>query len=108
MKIGQDDSDKIWCVWSKLYDAPIPIPRHKLVFRTLRQGETGPPRITCTSSVHVSTHKDTRVSKIKQKSHSDEDPAVTLDSTFPFRPLLLSILGEVEYPSTLKKDIKEM
>lgn len=92
LKIGQDDSDKIWCVWSRLYDAPIPIPRHKLVFRTLRQGETGPPRVTCTFSVHVSTHTDTKTRVFRRSNRSPtatKTLAVTLDSTFPFRPLLL-------------------
>lgn len=37
--MGQDHFDRTWCVRNSLYDAPIPIPRHKLVFRALTRGK---------------------------------------------------------------------
>lgn len=85
---------------------------HQFPFPVINLFSTPSSRGNGSSPAHppctISTHKDTHVSKIKQKSHGGEDPAVTLDSTFPFHPLLLSILREVEYPSTLEKDIREM
>lgn len=49
-------------------------------------------RVTCTFSVHVSTHTDTKTRVFRRSNRSPtatKTLAVTLDSTFPFRPLLL-------------------
>ena len=71
LEIGQDHSDRIQCVQSNLYDVPIPIPRHKLVFRTLVRGKQALhvyARASQQLSTRIGTRGDARVYRRSNRS----------------------------------------